>query len=119
MPSNTPSTRTDRRSESRVRDTPSGVKGDAKGKPREKTAMDKWVEPSLTAQPSYEDSHGVAHGVVEYMQPLGEAPNAKVKTRVRTDGPRKSVMGRSSAAVGVDPETPDASPAPSAAPSVQ
>ncbi|KAK0904175.1 hypothetical protein LTS16_018514 [Friedmanniomyces endolithicus] len=79
-----------------------------------------WVEPSLTSAPSYEDHYGAPHGVLEHMQPLGEAPSAKVKSRVRSEGPRKSVHGRSAAAVGLDaPETPEGSPAPPIAASVQ
>ncbi|TKA45541.1 hypothetical protein B0A54_04080 [Friedmanniomyces endolithicus] len=79
-----------------------------------------WVEPSLTSAPSYEDHYGAPHGVLEHMQPLGEAPSAKVKSRVRSEGPRKSVHGRSAAAVGLDAqETPEGSPAPPAAAPVQ
>ncbi|KAK1035647.1 hypothetical protein LTR33_016444, partial [Friedmanniomyces endolithicus] len=79
-----------------------------------------WVEPSLTSAPSYEDHYGAPHGVLEHMQPLGEAPSAKVKSRVRSEGPRKSAHGRSSAAVGLDAqETPEATPAPPAAAPVQ
>ncbi|KAK1814732.1 hypothetical protein LTR12_010868 [Friedmanniomyces endolithicus] len=79
-----------------------------------------WVEPSLTSAPSYEDHYGAPHGVLEHMQPLGEAPSAKVKSRVRSEGPRKSVHGRSAAAVGLDaPETPEGSPAPTPAAPVQ
>ncbi|KAK0937810.1 hypothetical protein LTR29_010595 [Friedmanniomyces endolithicus] len=79
-----------------------------------------WVEPSLTSAPSYEDHYGAPHGVLEHMQPLGEAPSAKVKSRVRSEGPRKSAHGRSSAAVGLDAqETPEGTPAPPAAAPVQ
>ncbi|TKA72898.1 hypothetical protein B0A55_05346 [Friedmanniomyces simplex] len=87
-----------------------GVKKEARGD---------WVEPSLTSAPSYEDHNGAPHGVLEHMQPLGEAPSAKVKSRVRSEAPRKSVHGRSSAAVGLEAqETPEGTPAPPAAPPV-
>lgn len=76
--------------------------------------MDRWVEPSVSTVASYE---GVAHGVLEHMQPLGEVPSAKVKSRVRSDAPRKSTAGRSSAAGGLDTQdTPEGTPAPPAAP---
>ncbi|KAK3674584.1 hypothetical protein LTR78_005670 [Recurvomyces mirabilis] len=87
---------------------------------KERTFMDQWVEPSLASQPSYQDHHGAPYGVLEHMQPLGEAPNAKVKSRVRSDAPRKSVMGRSSAAAGLEAqETPEGTPTPQAAPTLQ
>lgn len=84
-----------------------------KEEPKKRTLMDHWQEPSLAAQPSYRDHHGAPYGVLEHMQPLGEPPNAKVKARVRAEGPRKSVLGRSSAAAGYDvQETPEGTPGP-------
>jgi hypothetical protein len=91
----------------------------AKDRTKEKTFMDRWVEPTLAPpKPSFEDHGAAPYGVLEHMQPLGEAPNTKAKQRGRAvDGPRKSVMGRSSAAVGSDAQTPEGSPAPAAPPS--
>ncbi|SMR53495.1 unnamed protein product [Zymoseptoria tritici ST99CH_1E4] len=86
-----------------------------KDKTKEKTFMDRWVEPSLAVpKPSYQDHGGVPYGVLDGMQSLGELPSAKVKARVRPEGNRKSVLGRSSAvAGGADAqETPEGSPAP-------
>lgn len=87
---------------------------------REKTFMDQWVEPAVATQPSYQDHNGAPYGVLEHMQPLGEPPNAKVKARVKADGPRKSVLGRSAAATGLDgsQETPEGTPVPPATPRV-
>ncbi|RMY26148.1 hypothetical protein D0865_16277 [Hortaea werneckii] len=95
-----------------TRPTPS--KANLKDKTREKTFMDQWVEPAIATKPSYEDHHGSPYGVLEHMQPLGEAPSAKVKGRVKTEGPRKSTLGRSAAAGGLEgaQETPEGTPAP-------
>ncbi|KAI7277682.1 hypothetical protein KC345_g6458 [Hortaea werneckii] len=95
-----------------TRPTPS--KANPKDKTREKTFMDQWVEPAIATKPSYEDHHGAPYGVLEHMQPLGEAPSAKVKGRVKTEGPRKSTLGRSAAAGGLEgaQETPEGTPAP-------
>ncbi|KAI7628912.1 hypothetical protein KC319_g17072, partial [Hortaea werneckii] len=95
-----------------TRPTPS--KANLKDKTREKTFMDQWVEPAIATKPSYEDHHGAPYGVLEHMQPLGEAPSAKVKGRVKTEGPRKSTLGRSAAAGGLEgaQETPEGTPAP-------
>ncbi|KAI6874619.1 hypothetical protein KC338_g1118 [Hortaea werneckii] len=95
-----------------TRPTPS--KANSKDKTREKTFMDQWVEPAIATKPSYEDHHGAPYGVLEHMQPLGEAPSAKVKGRVKTEGPRKSTLGRSAAAGGLEgaQETPEGTPAP-------
>ncbi|MBE7181982.1 MAG: hypothetical protein INR71_12395, partial [Terriglobus roseus] len=82
---------------------------------REKTFLDKWVEPDLRSASSYQDHGGLPYGVLEHMQPLGEAPNAKVKARVKVDGARKSALGRSAAAAGWDAqETPEGTPGPPA-----
>lgn len=79
-----------------------------------KMASDTWAEPALAQKPSYRDHKGVLYyGVSEHMQPLGEAPSAKVKTRMRAEGVRKSVLGRSAAGVGLDAqETPEGTPVP-------
>ncbi|EME42272.1 hypothetical protein DOTSEDRAFT_73191 [Dothistroma septosporum NZE10] len=90
--------------------------GSGKEKGKDKTFMDRWVEPSLAApKPSYQDHGAGPYGVLEHMQPLGEVPSAKVKARAKGDGSRKSVLGRSSAAPGADAqETPEGTPAPTA-----
>jgi hypothetical protein len=90
-----------------------------KKEPREKTFMDRWTEPAIAEQPSYQDHNGSAYGVLEHMQPLGEAPNAKVKARVKAEAPRKS-LARSSVATGLDAqETPEGTPAPQSAPAAE
>ncbi|KAF2772605.1 hypothetical protein EJ03DRAFT_188634 [Teratosphaeria nubilosa] len=84
-----------------------------KKEPKKKTFMDQWVEPAVQQQASYQDHNGSAYGVLEHMQPLGEAPSVKVKTRVKHEAPRKSILNRSSAAAGVEgQETPEGTPAP-------
>lgn len=86
-----------------------------KDKAKEKTFMDKWVEPPVATKASFEDHGAPAYGVLEHMQPLGEPPSAKVKQRVKGDGSRKSVLGRSSAAAGGEVlSTPEGTPAPGA-----
>ncbi|KAK5124500.1 hypothetical protein LTR85_001717 [Meristemomyces frigidus] len=109
----------DRRSTSRDPDAaqPSQKNSVVKKETREKTFMDQWVEPAVATQPSYQDHNGAPYGVLEHMQPLGEPPNAKVKARVKSEGPRKSILGRSAAAAGLDgtQETPEGTPAPPAA----
>lgn len=90
-------------------------KAASKDKTKEKTFMDKWVEPPVATKASFEDQGAPAYGVLEHMQPLGEPPSAKVKQRVKGDGSRKSVLGRSSAAVGGEAlSTPEGTPAPGA-----
>ena len=66
----------------------------------------------------FRDHHSGSHyGVAEHMQPLGEAPNARVKARVKPDGGRKSMLGKGAAGLGGDAqETPDGTPAPPSAP---
>ena len=111
------------RSTSRERD----VKQEDRSKPKTKEKvnvkreMGEWVEPALAQKPSYRDhSGGSYYGVAEHMQPLGEAPNARVKARVKPDGARKSVLGRSGAALGLDAqETPEGTPAPPSTSQVQ
>lgn len=84
---------------------------------RKKTTMEQWLEPTVRKESSYQDHGGTAYGVLEHMQPLGELPNAKVKARVKPDGTRKSVLGRSSAAAGHDAqETPEGTPTPTPVP---
>ncbi|KAK3709008.1 hypothetical protein LTR37_011172 [Vermiconidia calcicola] len=93
---------------------PNQDRSSIKEETKDKSIMDSWLEPSLSEKPSYRDQTGGSYyGVSEHMQPLGEAPNARVKTRVKADGARKSVLGRSAAAVGSDAqETPEGTPAP-------
>jgi hypothetical protein len=90
----------------------------AKDKSREKTFMDRWVEPTLAApKASYQDHGGLPYGVLEHMQPLGEAPSAKVKARVKGEGARKSLLGRNAVNLGTEvQDTPEGSPAPSRLP---
>jgi len=68
--------------------------------------MSGWTEPALD-QGVPAGQHG---GVLEYMQPLGEMPNAKVRARVKPEG-RKSVLGKSAAGASAQ-DTPEGSPAP-------
>lgn len=111
------------RSASRDRDADSKAqkKAAVKIKSEERAATDAFEEPKIAQNPSYRDHHGGSHyGVAEHMQPLGEAPNARVKARVRAEGGRKSMLGKGGAGVGVDAqETPDGTPAPRLAPPVQ
>lgn len=88
--------------------------GDGSNDGKGDTSSSTWKEPALSQKPSYRDHNGVLYyGVSEHMQPLGEAPNAKVRTRVRADGARKSVLGRSAAGGGLDAqETPEGTPVP-------
>ncbi|WPH00331.1 Hypothetical protein R9X50_00315600 [Acrodontium crateriforme] len=113
----------DRRSTSRGPDpkqTPtSSTKSAAKNKPKEKTFMDQWVEPPVRATTSYQDHGGAPYGVLENMQPLGEAPNPRAKGRAKPDIVRKSLLGRGAVASGLDAqETPEGTPAPPATPQV-
>jgi hypothetical protein len=90
----------------------------AKDKSREKTFMDRWVEPTLAApKASYQDHGGLPYGVLEHMQPLGEAPSAKAKARVKGEGARKSLLGRNAVNLGMEAQdTPEGSPAPARLP---
>lgn len=91
-----------------------------KGHDKEKTkaksmngTLDSWVEPSLAAKPSFEDHGGAPYGVLEHMQPLGEPPSTRVRARVKGDGARKSLLGKSGAGNGLDAqETPEGTPGP-------
>lgn len=77
--------------------------------------MSGWTEPALSEKPSYRDSNGSGYGVNEYMQPLGEAPSAKVKARVKPDGGRKSLLGKNAVGGGLNAQdTPEGTPAPPA-----
>ena len=91
-----------------------------KTKAEDKAAVE-FREPSIASHPSYKDTHGGSfYGVAEHMQPLGEAPNARVKARVKVDGGRKSMLGKGALGVGADAqETPDGTPAPTSASAVQ
>jgi hypothetical protein len=91
-----------------------------RGQDKEKTksksmngTLDGWVEPSLAAKPSFEDHGGAPYGVLEHMQPLGEAPSTRVRARVKGDGARKSLLGKGGAGAGLDAqETPEGTPGP-------
>jgi len=93
--------------------TPRGQdKEKARGKSMNGT-LDGWVEPSLAAKPSFEDHGGAPYGVLEHMQPLGEAPSTRVRARVKGDGARKSLLGKGGAGAGLDAqETPEGTPGP-------
>ena len=96
-------------------------KSNVKDKGKEKAVMDQWVEPTLAQKPSYRDhSGGSFYGVSEHMQPLGEAPNARVKARVKADGGRKALLGKGAGGVGVDAQdTPEGTPVPQSASQAQ
>ncbi|KAM0714349.1 hypothetical protein Q7P37_010136 [Cladosporium fusiforme] len=86
----------------------------SKGKAMNGT-LDGWVEPSLATKPSFEDHGGAPFGTVEHMQTLGEAPSTRVRARVKGEGARKSMQGRSGAGAGLDAqETPEGTPGPQA-----
>lgn len=95
-------------------------KQQSKGTGKERTFMDRWVEPTLApAKASYEDHGAAPFGVLEHMQPLGEAPSTKLKQKVKGEGARKSILGRSAAALGADAgATPEGTPAPASASSI-
>ena len=72
-----------------------------------------WTEPPLEqAKPSYEDHGGMPYGVLEDMLPLGQAPSAKVKARVRTDpSGLKKIMGKNAGGLISDAhDTPEMTP---------
>ena len=81
-------------------------------------SLTEWEEPPLRPPaPSFEDYKGVErHGVLEYMQPLGDLPNQRVKQRMKThDHPRRAAPVRNGEHVvrGVeDISTPDPAPRP-------
>jgi hypothetical protein len=75
--------------------------------------LDGWIEPSLAGKPSFEDHGGAPYGVLEHMQPLGEPPSTRVRARVKGDGARKSLAGRSAAGTALDvQDTPEGTPGP-------
>jgi hypothetical protein len=95
-------------------------RGQDRDKTKSKTTMngtlDGWIEPSLTEKPSFEDHGGAPYGVLEHMQPLGEPPSTRVRARVKGDGARKSVLGKSGAGTGPDAQgTPEGTPGPPSA----
>jgi hypothetical protein len=95
-------------------------RGQDRDKTKSKTTMngtlDGWIEPSLAAKPSFEDHGGAPYGVLEHMQPLGEPPSTRVRARVKGDGARKSILGKSGAGTGLDAqETPEGTPGPPSA----
>ena len=63
-------------------------------KSSEKLSSGGFTEPPVLARASYKDSTASYYGVSDYMQPLGEAPSQKVKTRIKADGARKSMVGK-------------------------
>ncbi|KAL8972561.1 MAG: hypothetical protein Q9183_000487 [Haloplaca sp. 2 TL-2023] len=81
-------------------------------------SLTEWEEPPLRPPaPSFEDYKGVErHGVLEYMQPLGDMPNQRVKQRMKThDHSRRAAPVRNGEHVvrGVeDVSTPDPAPRP-------
>ena len=108
------------RSESREREkaerSGGSIRVNGTGHGKKKTLMDHWVEPTLAEKPSYRDHRGSPYGVLEHMQPLGELPNTKVKTRVKPDAARKSQGARVMAQIDADArETPERSPTPPSA----
>jgi hypothetical protein len=75
--------------------------------------LDGWIEPSLAGKPSFEDHGGAPYGVLEHMQPLGEPPSTRVRARVKGEGARKSLAGRSAAGAALDAQdTPEGTPGP-------
>ena len=83
---------------------------------KEKTFLDKWVEPPLRPPaPSFEDHRGLErHGVLEYMAPLGTLPSAKVKARIKAEPPRRvtQVKNGDPPTLKDRPTTPEATSAP-------
>jgi hypothetical protein len=117
MPSDTRrDARTSRDSDTAGNTTPRGQDRDRiKGKSMNGT-LDGWIEPAIAAKPSFEDHGGAPYGVLEHMQPLGEPPSTRVRARVKGDGARKSMLGRSGAGAGLDAqETPEGTPGPPSA----
>ena len=75
--------------------------------------LDSWIEPSLAGKPSFEDHGGAPYGVLEHMQPLGEPPSTRVRARVKGEGVRKSMAGRSAAGTALEAQdTPEGTPGP-------
>ena len=88
-------------------------------KEKGETHTDQWVEPPLAPpKPSWADHGGAPYGVLEYIQPLGQPPSAKVKARVK-EPPRKAAVAKSVAAERRESvDTPDGTPAPTAVPNM-
>ncbi|KAF4547448.1 PHD-finger domain-containing protein 3 [Elsinoe fawcettii] len=62
------------------------------GTPVARESLSGWSEPTLKdARASFEDHGGMPFGVLEDMQPLGQRPSSKVKTRVKAEPLRKSI----------------------------
>lgn len=106
-----------------VRSEPTSNNNASRGQDKDKTpkartmngTLDGWVEPSLATKPSFEDHGGAPYGVLEHMQPLGEPPSTRVRARVKGDGARKSLAGRSAAGTALDAQdTPEGTPGPMA-----
>lgn len=114
MPSDTRrDARTSRDSDATGNTTPRGQDREKSKSKSMNGTLDGWVEPSLAAKPSFEDHGGAPYGVLEHMQPLGEAPSTRVRARVKGDGARKSLLGKGGAGAGLDAqETPEGTPGP-------
>jgi len=103
-----------RDSEPTGNNTPRGHDKDKTPKARTMNGtLDGWIEPSLAGKPSFEDHGGAPYGVLEHMQPLGEPPSTRVRARVKGEGARKSLAGRSAAGTALDAQdTPEGTPGP-------
>lgn len=103
------------RSQDRERTPQVPVKESVKNKTKERMSSGGFTEPQLANKPSYREGSGSHYGVSEHMQPLGEAPNARVKARVRPDNVRQHTLSHvKGQQMGV--QTPEGTPAPTAAP---
>ncbi|KAI5239158.1 hypothetical protein E4T43_06944 [Aureobasidium subglaciale] len=111
----TPSTRSRNRSP-RVPPTVSTQNRSVAQPPARNGSAHDWIEPPLASPiPSFEDHGGGPYGVLEDMQALGSRPTAKVRGRVKPDGPKKSALGKSLAnplATASNQGTPEATPVP-------
>ncbi|KAL9598956.1 MAG: hypothetical protein Q9219_004139 [cf. Caloplaca sp. 3 TL-2023] len=83
------------------------------------STVPEWQEPPLRPPaPSFEDYKGLERtGVLEYMQPLGTLPNARVRLRLKAYDPPKRIKhakngGRVTRAGTEDMSTPDPAPPP-------
>lgn len=80
------------------------------GTPTAKPSSSEWAEPSVKdSKASYEDHGGAPFGVLEDMQPLGQRPSTKVRTRVKAEPLRKS-LGKSMGAFHDYNVTPEGTP---------
>ncbi|TIA40082.1 hypothetical protein D6C78_02767 [Aureobasidium pullulans] len=111
----TPSTRSRNRSP-RASTAASGQNRSVAQPPAPNVSTQDWIEPPLASPiPSFEDHGGGPYGVLEDMQALGSRPTAKVRGRVKPDGPRKNALNKSLAnpmATASNQATPETTPAP-------